>query len=90
MSDGVRLAADVILPGDLPAGTPIPALLIQTRYWRSMELRSPFRFLLQPDDLNLRTRGYRPFFTGRGLAFVVVDVRGTGASFGRWPYPWEP
>ena len=90
MSDGVRLAADIILPGDLPSDTRIPALLVQTRYWRATELRGLLRSVLRPEDLNPRMRGYRPFFTGRGLAFVYVDVRGTGASFGRWPYPWEP
>jgi putative CocE/NonD family hydrolase len=29
-----------------------------------------------------------PFFTGHGYAIVLVDVRGTGASFGVWQHPW--
>jgi hypothetical protein len=28
------------------------------------------------------------FFTSYGYAVVFVDVRGTGASLGTWPYPW--
>jgi hypothetical protein len=32
MSDGVGLAANVTLTKNLPAGTRIPALLVQTRY----------------------------------------------------------
>ena len=42
MRDSARLAAEVVLPGNLPPGTRIPALLYQTRYWRDMELRAPF------------------------------------------------
>src|SRR5205823_10180926 len=29
-------------------------------------------------------------FVPRGYAWVSVDVRGTGASFGRWAYSWSP
>jgi predicted acyl esterase len=34
MRDGVRLAVDLYLPKDLPAGEKLPALLVQSRYWR--------------------------------------------------------
>ncbi len=88
MRDGVKLAVEVVLPRDLPPGTRIPALLSQTRYWRAMELRAPFKWFLTADDLNLDFRRFKPFFTGQGYALVLVDVRGTGASFGTWPYPW--
>lgn len=89
MRDGVKLAADVVLPKGLPAGAEIPALLSQSRYWRDMELKAPFKWFLKSDDLQRSYRGFRPFFTGRGYALVLVDVRGTGASFGTWPYPWH-
>jgi len=88
MRDGVRLAVTVVLPRNLPPGTRIPALLSQTRYWRDMELRVPFRWILSADDLNLDFRRFKPFFTGQGYALVLVDVRGTGASFGACPHPW--
>jgi len=36
MSDGVRIASDLYLPGPLEEGAKIPAILLQTRYWRSV------------------------------------------------------
>ena len=88
MRDGVKIAVDVVLPKNLPPGRRIPALLSQTRYWRAMELRSPFKWFLKPEDLNPDFKDFKPFFTGHGYALVFVDVRGTGASFGTWLYPW--
>jgi len=88
MRDGVRLAVEIVLPGNLPPGTRIPALLSQTRYWRAMELRAPFKWFLKPEDLNPDFKNFKPFFTSHGYALVLVDLRGTGASFGTWPYPW--
>ena len=88
MRDGVRLAANVVLPKDLPPGTRIPALLSQTRYWRAMEMQAPLKWFLTPEILNPHFREFQPFFTSHGYALVLVDVRGTGASFGTWPHPW--
>jgi putative CocE/NonD family hydrolase len=88
MRDGVRLAVEVVLPKDLPLNTKIPALLSQTRYWREIELRAPFKWFLTSAILDPYFRDYRPFFTGHGYALVIVDVRGTGASFGTCPHPW--
>ena len=53
-----------------------------------MELRIPFRWFLKPDVLDPYFKDFQPFFTSHGYALVLVDVRGTGASFGTWPYPW--
>ena len=90
MRDGVRLAADVTLPRNLPPETRLPALLSQTRYWRAMELRAPFKWFLKPSALDPHFRDFTPFFVSRGYALVQVDVRGTGASFGTWLCPWAP
>jgi len=90
MRDGVKLAVETYLPKSMAMDEKIPALLLQTRYWRAMELRAPFKWFMNPDDLNPRTKGFKPFFTSYGYALVYVDVRGTGASFGTWPYPWDP
>ncbi len=76
MRDGVRLAVDACLPQGLPAQEKIPALLFQTRYWRSMVIP-------------LMNDGTDKYLTSYGYAVVKVDVRGTGASFGTWPYPWS-
>jgi putative CocE/NonD family hydrolase len=88
MRDGVRLAAEVVLPKNLPPDAKIPALLSQTRYWRAMELRIPFRWFLKPDILDPYFKDFQPFFTSHGYAIVLLDVRGTGASFGTCPHPW--
>jgi putative CocE/NonD family hydrolase len=88
MRDGVRLAVDVVLPKNLPPDARIPALLSQTRYWRAMEMRVPFKWFLRPELLDPDFKDFQPFFTSHGYALVLVDVRGTGASFGTWPHPW--
>ncbi len=89
MRDGVRLAVTLVLPKPLAEGDKIPTLLSQTRYWRDTELRAPFKWFLKADDLNPRFKNFKPFFAARGYALILVDVRGTGASFGTWPYPWH-
>jgi putative CocE/NonD family hydrolase len=88
LRDGVRLATEVVLPRGVPRGTCLPALLQQTRYWRAVELRRPWRWFLSGEDVSPDLRRFNRFFTSRGYALVNVDVRGTGASFGTWPYPW--
>jgi len=88
MSDGTELAVDLHLPRDLEAGQRIPTILHQTRYWRSLDIRFPFdRFV---DGRFLLWGSYRRYFVSRGYAWVDVDVRGTGASFGTWEHSyWE-
>lgn len=76
MRDGVRLALDYMLPRGLPADAKLPAILVQTRYWRSMVIP------LMHDKS-------KDFLVRHGYAVVTADVRGTGASFGTWPYPWS-
>ncbi len=88
MRDGVQLAADILLPRNLEPEARLPAIVAQTRYWRSPELRAPFKWLLEPSRLNPYVKDFIPFFTGQGYALVTVDVRGTGASYGHWPHPW--
>jgi uncharacterized protein len=75
MRDGTKIAIDVLLPKGLPAATKIPALLSITRYWRAKENR-------EPDNL-------QKFFVNHGYALIMVDARGTGASFGTWTMPWS-
>ena len=75
MRDGVRLAVDLTLPEGLPAGARIPAIVQLTRYWRARAGQTA------AGDL-------QKFFAAFGYAFIVADVRGTGASFGAWTTPW--
>ncbi len=86
MRDGTKIAIDIMLPADLAPGARIPALMIMARYWRSMEL-------WMPSPPNAAPIGPREntvdFFVARGFALVVVDARGTGASFGVSRHPWS-
>lgn len=77
MRDGVRLAVDAHVPRPLASGTQLPAIVVKTRYWRSKENGEQSYLGWRIDEA-----------TRRGYAMVVVDERGTGASFGTWHYPW--
>jgi putative CocE/NonD family hydrolase len=81
MPDGCRLAVDVYLPqapagGDAPG--PFPAITIFTPYYRRFALADGSR----PDEVAPGAFRYRDIFVPAGYALVVIDVRGTGASFG--------
>ena len=84
MRDGVRIAIDLYLPKGLAPGERIPTILRQTRYWRRMIYRWPFGFL------GRTTAGHILRFVEQGYAWVVVDARGTGASFGTRQQEWSP
>ncbi len=87
MRDGVRLAVDVHLPAQR-AGA-LPALIRQTRYFRSLEPTWLGDRLgeLRVDPVNAKMR---QFFVAQGYAWIDVDVRGSGASTGVWHSPWSP
>ena len=74
VEDGTRLAATVHLPPEALAGERVPTVLLQTRYWRG-------------GGEAIWSAG---FHTRRGYAYVAVDVRGTGASFGTRRYELGP
>src|SRR5262245_24189140 len=81
MPDGCRLAVDVYLPAATPPATAParhPTICVFTPYYR--------RFALAPGARNTEPSPnvfkYRDMLVPRGYALVVVDVRGTGASFG--------
>ena len=76
MADGCRLAVDVILP-DGAASRRWPTVLILTPYVRRFQLAAGSNVEPSPNSYK-----YRDMFVPRGYAVVVVDARGTGASFG--------
>lgn len=92
MPDGVRIAVDVWLPADLAEGDRLPTILHQTRYMRSVQLRPLLRLALggKPFDHTNLYRARRNRFLKHGYAWLDVDVRGSGASFGQWVSPWSP
>jgi putative CocE/NonD family hydrolase len=71
VSDGTHLAVDVWRP-DMPA-VGLPAIVQFTRYWRAF---APTK------DGPMQPKPETDFFLSMGYAVVIVDVRGTGASFG--------
>ncbi|HEV2958160.1 MAG TPA: CocE/NonD family hydrolase [Xanthobacteraceae bacterium] len=82
MADGCRLAVDVHLPGATSSGPAPPArfptICVFTPYYRRFAL-APGARGTEPSPNIFK---YRDMFVPRGYALVVVDVRGTGASFG--------
>ena len=84
MRDGIKIAVDLYLPGNLPPGQRIPTILHQTRYWRAIDYR--WLIGLIKDDQPRGIMGlYATRFLKAGYAWVDVDVRGSGASFGTRP-----
>jgi len=79
MRDGCSLAVDAYVPRAKTgvAQKTFPCIGFFTPYYR--------RFKLRPGgsgEVNPNTGKFRDFFVPCGYAVVVVDVRGTGASFG--------
>jgi putative CocE/NonD family hydrolase len=80
MRDGCRIALDAYVPqpkDGATAETRFPTLLFLTPYYRRFRLRAG-----GSGEVNPNTGKFRDYFVPRGYAVVVVDVRGTGASFG--------
>lgn len=74
--DGVRIAVDVWRPAALAAGARIGTVVRATRYHRANE----------GDGVTDEARRW----TGWGYALVLVDARGSGASFGARTAEWSP
>lgn len=89
MRDGIQLAADVCLPKKLENGKKIPTILYLTRYVRSFQTKFPFSILAKTLFGQI-TKKEIDFFTSYGYAVVIVDVRGTGASFGTRHMEFSP
>jgi uncharacterized protein len=76
VSDGVRLAVDVWLPVERLAATGTVGTVVRvTRYHRAEGPAEP-----APEADSNRAAG--DLWNGAGFALVLVDARGTGASFG--------
>ena len=88
MRDGVRLAVDLILPRHLPPEARLTALLYQGRYWRSVSLRGPAWLTHDAVERHGQLGPFKAWFVERGYAWIDVDTRGSGASFGSrlWDY----
>lgn len=87
MRDGTKIAVDVMRPGDASPDSRLPTILIIARYWRSFALRG-----FEPRNrAPIGPRKPLPdFLLARGYAVVIADSRGSGASTGTTPYPFNP
>lgn len=88
MSDGTKIAVDVWLPTSLKPGEKISTIMRSTCYWRSMEL-TQIGELLEKVGIVPGNLKETQLWTGAGYALVVVDVRGSGASYGQWEMVWS-
>jgi uncharacterized protein len=80
MDDGIRLAVNVYLPKGIDKGEKLPTILYQTRYWRAVGFKWPFKWFMK---MVPSTPNFEPLdFVRYGYALVTVDVRGSGASEG--------
>jgi uncharacterized protein len=79
MRDGCRLALDAYVPQSINSdrNATFPTIVFFTPYYRRFKLRPGWA-----GEVNPNTGKFRDFFVPRGYAVVVVDMRGTGASFG--------
>jgi len=84
MRDGIKIAIDLYLPEGLAEGEKIPAILTQSRYVRGLEYRWPFSLFLGG-----RYDNTIEYFVTYGYAWVYVEARGSGASFGTRPFPYS-
>ena len=76
--DGVRLAVDVHLPAGRE-GRASPSVVLFTPYYRRFRLADG---AAPGTEAAPNYAVIRDFFVSYGYAVVIVDVRGTGASFG--------
>lgn len=82
MPDGVKLAADVYLP-ESTKEEKLPTLVMFERYWRSTIDR-------KNKDAKPQLYGRDQFFNDSGYVIMIVDTRGTGASFGTRDSEYSP
>lgn len=89
MRDGVKIAIDLHLPKGLAAGVRIPTIVRQTWYGRSWQFRWPLDRFFGGSHMHLYEKT-RKTFLAHGYAWLDVDVRGSGASYGTRLCPWSP
>lgn len=92
MSDGVKLAVDIWFPSNLQKGQKIPTIMHSTRYGRAYEVGPLQRGLHAFGITSLANK--LPILPAKvlnenGYALVMVDVRGTGASYGLHDNEWN-
>jgi putative CocE/NonD family hydrolase len=81
MHDGVKIAFDAWLPTSVREGARVPTLMRMTRYWRAADVVGADKDISKDSNF-----GRAEQINTAGYAYVIVDARGTGASFGTREY----
>jgi hypothetical protein len=93
-SDDVELALDIWLPEKKSTSSleSFPVMLNAARYYRSCRVWWPFSYLrfFGGKPFSLLDQDFISSFLSDGIAVVVYDIRGAGASFGIQSQPWSP
>ncbi|MCF8275424.1 MAG: CocE/NonD family hydrolase [Flavobacteriales bacterium] len=89
MTDGVKLAVDIFLPKDLEEGTKVPTVVYFVRYVRTFQLKAFWRGIKDPAFGSVAEDEVK-FFNSHGYAVAIVDLRGTGASYGHRDMEFSP
>jgi uncharacterized protein len=84
MRDGVALAVRVALPRIPGKALKVPAIMESSRYINEYKPAFLLRLALNL-GLEGRVKNYVARFLDAGYAYVAVDARGSGASFGKRP-----
>ena len=82
MRDDVKIACDLFLPKKLEEGKKVPTIIYLVRYVRTMKAKWPLSWIKHPIFGSVGESEVE-FFTKRGYAVMIVDTRGSGASFGK-------
>jgi len=92
MRDDVKIAVEVWLPPTLRPQEKVPTLIRSTRYWRHFQygfLERIMYFLALSENDGIDPWGTRTF-NDENFSVVLVDMRGSGASFGNRSIFWHP
>jgi len=97
MRDGTKLAVDIFLPADGPDKKSFPVIFQFLPYTRAfaypdmpLRMKIALKFALGTSGPIIDARFLEdavPLLLSHGYAYVIADMRGTGASFGRAFHP---
>lgn len=81
VKDGTKLAVDCYVPKSAERNEKFPTVVYFMRYTRQFKLKFPFS-LIKSLGFGTVKKKEIDFLTNKGYACVLVDLRGSGASFG--------
>ncbi len=89
MEDGTRIAVRISLPPDLGKGQQIPTVIEATRYQTDIKTTFLSNIVLKfTGDTKMNLKIGHPLIEAR-YAYIRIDTRGSGASFGTREMEWS-